>query len=58
MMSVGFFDKLKTFKKDEVPERVVKSMDKFLLENPDYTPDNVKTASKACYSLCKWCLAI
>lgn len=29
MMSVGFFDKLKTYKKDEVPERVVKAMDKF-----------------------------
>ena len=30
MMSVGFFDKLKTFKKDEVPDRVVKAMDKFI----------------------------
>lgn len=29
MMSVGFFEKLKTFKKDEVPERVVKSINNF-----------------------------
>ena len=29
MMSVGFFDKLKSFKKDDVPDKVVKAMDKF-----------------------------
>lgn len=57
-MSVGFFDKLKTFKKDEVPERIVKAMDKFKEDNPDFTPEMVKNSSKACYSLCKWCLAI
>jgi len=33
-------------------------MDKFCAENPDFTPENVKNSSKACYSLCKWCLAI
>lgn len=58
MMSGGFFEKLKTYKKDEVPERVVKAMDKFQQDNPDFTPENVKNSSKACYSLCKWCLAI
>jgi dynein heavy chain len=41
-----------------VPERVVKAMDKFQQENTDFTPENVKNSSKACYSLCKWCLAI
>lgn len=30
MMSVGFFEKLKTFKKDEVSERIIKAMDKFI----------------------------
>ena len=58
MMSVGFFDKLKSFKKDDVTERMVKGMDKFIQENPDFTPENVRNSSKACYSLCKWCLAI
>ena len=57
-MSVGFFEKLKTFKKDDVPENVVKGMDKFRKENPDFTAENVKNSSKACYSLCLWCLAI
>jgi hypothetical protein len=29
MMSGDFFKNLKTFKKDDVPERIVKAMDKF-----------------------------
>ena len=58
MMSGSFFQNLKSFKKDDVPPKVVQAMDKFCAENPDFTPENVKNSSKACYSLCKWCLAI
>ena len=58
MMQGDFYKSLKTFKKDDVPERIVKAMDKFMQENPDFSPDMVKNASKACFSLCKWALAI
>ena len=58
MMQGDFYKSLKTFKKDDVPERIVKAMDKFMQENPDFNPDMVKNASKACFSLCKWALAI
>lgn len=33
-------------------------MDEFIKQNTDFTPENVRNSSKACYSLCKWCLAI
>ncbi len=29
-----------------------------MLEHPDFQPDIVKNASKACFSLCKWCFAL
>lgn len=58
MMSVGFFEKLKTFKKDDVPDRIIKAMDKFIQENPAFTAESVKSAGVACVSLYKWCMAI
>ena len=58
MISVGFFEKLKTFKKDDVPEKVVKAMDKFITETPDFTLEVVKNSTAAAVSLFKWCNAI
>lgn len=58
VLTASLQERLKTFKKDDVPERVVKGMDKFIQENPDFTLENVKNSSKACFSLAKWCLAI
>lgn len=59
-MTIIFFDKLKNFDKDELVrnEKLSKSIDSFILENPDFTPENVKNSSKACFSLCKWCYAL
>ena len=58
MMSVGFFEKLKTFKKDEVKDNLIKALDKFISENPTFTFESVKSAGVACVSLYKWCMAI
>jgi dynein heavy chain len=58
LMSVGFFEKLKGFKKDEVQERIVKAIDKYRNDNEDFTEDKVKSANSACFSLCKWAFAI
>jgi dynein heavy chain len=60
MMYVAFFEKLKTFDKEELVnnEKLSKSVDAFIFENPDFTPEIVKNSSKACYSLCKWCFAL
>jgi hypothetical protein len=35
-----------------------RSLEIFISENPDFTPEIVKNSSKACYSLCKWCFAL
>ena len=41
-MTIIFFDKLKNFDKDELVrnEKLSKSIDSFILENPDFTPDS------------------
>lgn len=36
-MSVGFLDKLRTFKKDEVPEKIIKAVDDFIKKSPELT---------------------
>lgn len=60
MMNDRFFEKLKAFNKDELvkQEKLTKHLDNFIGENPDFTPEQVKNSSKACFSLCKWCFAI
>jgi hypothetical protein len=58
MISVGFFEKLKTFKRDEIAERIVKAMDKFVAETPEFAFESVKSAGQAPMSLYKWCHAI
>ena len=60
MMSVGFFDKLKAFDKEELVknDKLNRTLELFMQENPDFTPEIVKNSSKACFSLCKWCFAL
>jgi dynein heavy chain, axonemal len=60
MMSVGFFEKLKAFDKDELVknDRLNRFFELFIQDNPDFVPEIVKNTSKACYSLCKWCFAL
>lgn len=60
MMSVNFFDKLKGFNKDEIVqnEKLQKAIETFMAEHPDFQPEIVRNASKACFSLCKWCFAL
>jgi hypothetical protein len=41
MISVGFFEKLKTFKRDEIPDRIIKAMDKFVEETPEFAKDKL-----------------
>jgi dynein heavy chain, axonemal len=60
MMQVGFFDKLKGFDKDDFVQNgnLQAAVEAFIVENPDFQPDIVRNASKACFSLCKWCFAL
>ena len=59
MISVGFFDKLKNFKRDAVPDKIVKNIDIYIDQNPDLNPPFVlNSGGPAAFSLCKWALAI
>lgn len=60
MMSSQFFEKLKGFNKEEFvrSEKLQRAVEAFLAENADFTLEAVRVASKACFSLCKWCFAL
>jgi hypothetical protein len=57
-MSVGFLEKLRSFKRDEVPERITKALDKFISETPELDKEEVKRSNAAAFSLVKWAYAI
>jgi dynein heavy chain len=52
-----FIDGLKNFDKDNIPDRVIKSVAPFM-DDPNFTPDAIKKASVACTAVCKWALAM
>mgnify|MGYP001593277698 CR=1 FL=1 len=41
-MATNFIDKLKNFNRNEIPEKVTKSLDKFQKETPEFDLDIVK----------------
>merc|ERR1712159_822330 len=48
-----FLDRLKQFDKDNIPQPVLKKLEKFVVK-PEYQPDVVGNQSKAAKSLCMW----
>jgi len=48
-----FIDRLKTFDKDNIPQKVLKQLEKYVTK-PEYTPDTVGNQSRAAKSLCMW----
>ena len=58
IMTGGFLGMLKEFKKDQVSEKIIKAIDKFIVETPEIAIDIVRKQSVAGVSLAKWCYAI
>ena len=58
MMSVNFQDKLKSFEKDKVDDKIVEAMDKYMKANPGFNEENATKAGVASLSLYKWSKAI
>ncbi|CAM9395971.1 unnamed protein product [Phaeothamnion confervicola] len=52
-----FIDSLFTFDKDNIPDRVIKRVEPYT-QNPEFTPDAIEKASKACTAICMWALAM
>ena len=53
-----FIKSLELYKRDNIPEKVIQKMTKFLEANPKFQPHIVKNASVAAEGLCKWVRAI
>jgi len=51
MLATNFFAKLKSYDKDNIPQKVVTALDKFVNKYPDFTPEIVKKSTEAGKSL-------
>lgn len=55
---IKFMDGLLNYERDDIPPRVMQKLEERILNNENFDPDKVKTASTACEGLCKWVIAI
>ncbi|CAN0316943.1 unnamed protein product, partial [Scytosiphon promiscuus] len=59
----GFMDSLVKFDKDNIPDRIIKKARHLRTSppfnnNPEFTPEQIEKASKACTAICMWALAM
>ncbi|KAL7709827.1 dynein heavy chain cytosolic putative [Lotmaria passim] len=57
MSRMDFIKDLQNYKRDDLTEKTIKSLQKYI-NNPDFQPDEVAKSSKACKSLAMWVLAM
>lgn len=55
---IKFMDGLLNYERDDIPPRVIQKLEERILNNENFDPEKVKTASTACEGLCKWVIAI
>ncbi|XP_045470082.1 dynein axonemal heavy chain 7 [Harmonia axyridis] len=55
---IKFLDSLMNFDKDNIPPRIMEKLHKTILNDENFDPDKVKTASTAAEGLCKWVIAM
>ncbi|RZF38562.1 hypothetical protein LSTR_LSTR006157 [Laodelphax striatellus] len=53
-----FLNSLKFFDKDNIPPKIMKILQEKYLNNEEFDPEKIKTASNAAEGLCKWIIAI
>ncbi|XP_011702284.1 PREDICTED: dynein heavy chain 7, axonemal-like isoform X3 [Wasmannia auropunctata] len=53
-----FLDSLLNFDKDNIPDKVIETIRKEYLTNPDFDPEKIKKVSTACEGLCRWVIAM
>ncbi|KAG5476406.1 hypothetical protein LSCM1_04109 [Leishmania martiniquensis] len=57
MSRMDFIKDLQNYKRDELSEKTIKSIQKYI-NNPDFQPEEVAKSSKACKSLAMWVMAM
>ncbi|KYN09877.1 Dynein heavy chain 7, axonemal [Trachymyrmex cornetzi] len=58
LSDVKFLDSLLQFDKDNIPDKVIETIRKEYLVNPDFDPEKIKKVSTACEGLCRWVIAM
>ena len=58
MLASDFFGRLKSYDKDQIPPKVVTTLDKFVDKHPNFVPEEVGKSNKSGESLCSWARAI
>ena len=53
----AFMDMMVKYDKDNIKDSVIQKIEPFM-ENPDFTPDQIKKASVACTAICMWAHAM
>merc|ERR1719181_1083750 len=46
-------DSMFNFDKDNIPEKIIQKLQPYI-ENEEFTPKKIETASKACTAMCQW----
>ena len=52
-----FINSLFNFDKDNIPDRIIKSIAPFM-DDPNFTPAAIERSSKACTAICMWARAM
>lgn len=55
---IKFLEQLINFDKDNIPPKIMKTINEKYLTNPEFDPEKVKNASIAAQGLCKWVIAM
>ena len=57
IIEANFLQSLKEYDKDNIPPNIITKI-RVYVQNPDFEPHKVKSASKAAYGLCCWVRAM
>ena len=55
---MNFLKDLKVYDKDNISPHIMKKIRTEYIDNPEFDPDKVRTASSAAEGLCKWIRAM
>ncbi len=53
-----FLQRLKDYDKDHISPKIIKTLRKSYVNNPEFEPERIKRASVAAFGLCKWVTAM
>lgn len=58
MTDMKFLENLKTYDKDNIPQDILKSVGKMVLDKQNFNQERITQSSRAAGGLAKWCIAL